>query len=333
MATEYKKILLTGGTGFFGSALLNHLNKLPAVQLGLLKVDVLSRDPGSFLIRCPEFAHRPWLSFVRGDIEDPVCLPHGNSYSHVLHAAADSTLGPTLSAAQRRRQIVDGTTHILEFAHTTGARRFLYASSGAVYAPRAPGVLHISEAAPLVSPEDTADGGYGASKVRAEQLCAEFCRAHGIELVIARCFAFVGPDLPLNVHFAIGNFIRDALYGDAITVQGDGSPVRSYMHQDDLARLLLALLLGKTAHAIYNVGSDQAISIRDLAHLVRDQLAPGKPVNILGVAQSGSPRNTYVPNIDRARSDLGFDLARDLMTALQSTRRDLVDRAAPRHVH
>jgi UDP-glucuronate decarboxylase len=124
---------------------------------------------------------------------------------------------------------------------------------------------------------------------------------HGLETVVARCFAFVGPDLPLNVHFAIGNFIRDALTADAITVCGDGTPLRTYLDQSNLAHWLLTLLeLGRPGQA-YNVGSDEVISIAALAHLVRDILAPEKPVHIQGQLDPGDARNSYVADISKAR--------------------------------
>jgi UDP-glucuronate decarboxylase len=137
--------------------------------------------------------------------------------------------------------------------------------------------------------------------------------------VIARCFAFVGRDLPLDVHFAIGNFIRDALYAQEIVVSGDGSAVRSYMDQRDLATWLLALLERGQAGQAYNVGSDDEISIRELANLVREVLAPTKPVKIAGNAAAGNFRSRYVPSIDKAQRELRLRLTFPLREALLET--------------
>ena len=142
---------------------------------------------------------------------------------------------------------------------------------------------------------------------------------HGLETVVARCFAFVGPDLPLNVHFAIGNFIRDALTADAITVSGDGTPLRTYLDQSDLAHWLFTLLEHGRPGQAYNVGSDEVISIAALAHLVRDILAPDKPVHILGQPNPGAARNRYVPDISKVSHQLGLGVTVSLAEAIRRT--------------
>ena len=158
---------------------------------------------------------------------------------------------------------------------------------------------------------------YGQARRAAEHLCALFSEQHGIETVIVRCFAFVGADLPLNVHFAIGNFIRDALTADAITVSGDGTPVRTYLHQSDLAHWLFTLLEHGRPGQAYNVGSDEVIGIAALAHLVRNILASEKPVHILGNADIGAARNRYVPDIRKARQQLGLNVTIPLADAIR----------------
>ena len=146
----------------------------------------------------------------------------------------------------------------------------------------------------------------------------------GIETIVARCFAFVGQDLPLDAHFAIGNFINDALYSQQITVAGDGTPVRSYMNQADLARWLLCILDKGASGSAYNVGSEQAISLVDLAHLVVARLSPNKPVRIMGAQSAHQARNFYIPNVSKAKNELGLALTISLRESIDEFRSLLV---------
>jgi len=306
--------LVTGATGFFGLALLRHWQGLGAEAP---RCTLLSRRPEAFLQRHPEFAGLRWHA---GDVLKPETLPHGERFTHVLHAAADSTLGPQLTPLQRYDQIVDGTRHLLDFAVASGARRFLLTSSGGVYG-RLEGATGVREDCQQMPDPLNPAHAYGVGKRAAEHLCALYGQAHGLETVVARCFAFVGPDLPLDVHFAIGNFIRDALTADAIVVNGDGLPLRSYMHQQDLARWLTVLLERGAAGEAYNVGSPEALSVGELAHRVRDLLAPHKPVHVRAKGDpAAATRNGYIPNVDKARA-LGLDLQWSLDDAIRDTAR------------
>ena len=310
-------LLLTGGTGFFGKALLRHHLSLGDPTAS--QFVVLSRNPERFLAEYPEFSGHPSITFLKGDIQQRDTLPWGQSFTHVLHAATDSTIGPSLTPLQRYEQIVDGTRNILDLAVATGARRFLFTSSGAIYGPQPADLVANPEDWPGSPPLAEPSTAYGQAKRAAEHLCALVGEQHGLETVVARCFAFVGPDLPLNVHFAIGNFIRDALTADAITVSGDGTPLRTYLDQSDLAHWLFTLLEHGRPGQSYNVGSDEVISIAALAHLVRDILAPDKPVHILGQPDSGAARNRYVPDISKARQQLGLSVTVRLAEAIRGT--------------
>jgi dTDP-glucose 4,6-dehydratase len=220
---------------------------------------------------------------------------------------------------QRYDQIVNGTRHLLDLAVACGAQRFLLTSSGAVYGTQP---VHLNS-----TPEDwhgmpdplNPANSYGVAKRAAEHLCALYGQAHGLQTVVARCFAFSGADLPLDVHFAIGNFIRDALFHNEITVAGDGTAMRSYLDQSDLAHWLIALLDRGQSGEAFNVGSDQAISIADLATLVRDTLAPNKPIRILGTPDAQRPRHRYIPNTDKIQRHLGLRAATSLKESVQNT--------------
>lgn len=304
------RLFFSGGTGFFGRAVLRHLAAIDAAggEAPFAEVVVLSRDPERFLARHAEFAGLPWLSFARGDIGEAATLPRAERFTHVLHAAADSTDAARPTPLQRADQIVAGTRNLLQFAHESGATRFLLTSSGGAYGPAPASVEAFSERDNLMpDPLNTANV-YGVAKRYAEHLCALYREQTGLETVVARCFAFVGEDLPIDAHFAIGNFIRDALYGEAIVVGGDGTPVRSYMDQDELARWLLVLLQRGRAGEAYNVGSNEAVTIAQLAHLVSSVLAPDKPVRIQARAESAvhAQRNRYLPDIAKAEAELGL---------------------------
>lgn len=318
------KLLVTGGTGFFGRSILKFMATNPClVDLSRYeKVVVVTRSPYKFKSQYPILAALPWLSLFQGDVTDANSLSpllQEGPFDAILHAATDSTDSASLTATQQFDQIVIGTRNMLDLAVSTRVTRFLLTSSGGVYGPQPNDILEISEDYHGIPDPLLPSSTYGLAKRMAEHLCCLYQRRYGIETVIARCFAFVGEDLPVDAHFAIGNFIRDAIRKDAIYVKGNGSPIRSYMDQRDLALWLLTLLGQGSPGQAYNVGSDESISIKDLAYLVRDIIAPQKSVIILGEASADNiSRNRYVPSIIKAKTDLRLQLSFSLSAAIRA---------------
>lgn len=295
-----QRLFITGGTGFFGLWLLSALRALNAQGLGI-QVGVLSRDPGRFLSRHPQFAAQDWLQFTAGDVRD-FEAPAGR-YDALIHAATETSMAVHAQPQRMLDDIVLGTRRVLAFAREAGVQRALLVSSGAVYGRQAATVTHQPDDSPFACDPLLPGSAYGEGKRVMELLGAIAQQDQGMAAIVARCFAFSGPGLALDAHFAVGNFLRDALRGTPITIQGDGTPERSYLHGADLALWLLKLLQDGEAGRSYNVGSDEALSIAALAHRVRDVAAPGLPVQVLQPrGPDAGPPLRYVPAITRARA-------------------------------
>ncbi|MBF0176567.1 MAG: NAD-dependent epimerase/dehydratase family protein [Magnetococcales bacterium] len=311
------RIFLTGGTGFFGIWLLATLQAANRM-LGLdCRITVLSRYPERFLARFPGFGNDPAIEWLTGRLESFV-FPKG-SFTHLMHAAAETSgevEGHPLLSLER---MYGGTRRVLEFAGEAGVRRLLYLSSGAAYGPLPPDCQGVREDMNLAPATDDPRATYGMGKRLSEHLCLQFARERNVAATVARCFTFVGPFMPMGAHLAIGSFIVEALEREAIRVKGSGSPVRAYMYVADLIVWLWVMLTQEAPHTIYNVGSDQTLSIADLARLTGRILAPDKPVLIEGRQSADNHRHVYAPAITRARHDLGLGLHFDLTTGITRT--------------
>jgi dTDP-glucose 4,6-dehydratase len=312
------RVFLTGATGFFGAWLIeSFLHANTELGLGATAV-VLTRDPAAARMRMATLGDRGSIELHAGDVRGFEYPP--GPFDFVVHAATESSR--QLHAGDSRHMfdtIVSGTRRVLDFARATGVRRFLLVSSGAVYGRQPADVEAVSE--DWSGAPDVWDPGssYAEGKRAAEMMCAIEHHAGTMSVRAARCFAFVGPHLPLDAHFAIGNFIGDALAGRTIRIRGDGTAVRSYLYMADLAVWLWRILFDPKATGAYNVGSDQAIALRELAQLVAETCESGTGVVIGRTAIRGAAPHRYVPSTRRAQSELGLRLRVSLRDAIRGT--------------
>jgi len=317
-AVQGKNIFITGGTGFVGTWLLESF-AYANEKLGLnAEATVLTRNLETFWKKAPHLTERKDIKFLVGDVRN-FSFPD-DKFDFVIHAATESSSRLNEEDPQEMLDvIINGTRHTLNFAKKCGAKKFLFVSSGAVYGRQPADITHIHEdymGAPDVTKPPSA---YGEGKRIGELLCTIYSHNYDIECMIARCFAFVGPYLPLNAHFAIGNFIRDGLKGGPIIVKGDGTPYRSYMYAADLAVWLWTILFKGKSCRPYNVGSEEAISIKDLAYLVASCFDKPIEVKILGTPDPSKPPERYVPSTARARSEIGVKEITNLSDAIKKT--------------
>jgi nucleoside-diphosphate-sugar epimerase len=308
------RIFLTGGTGFFGCWLLesftwaNERLKLNA------KAVVLTRDGARFREKVPHLAGDASVELLAGDVRN-FAFPAGE-FTHILHAATDSAVVP--SATEVVDTIVRGTERCLALAQQARCRKFLFTSSGAIYGKQPPDLTHVPEDYAGAPDPLNPSSAYGEAKRLAELQCA-LASTTDFEAKVARCFAFVGPYMNLDVHFAIGNFLRDQMRGGPIVVKGDGTAVRSYLYASDLAIWLWTVLFHGQSNRAYNIGSENEVSIGKLARTVASIGAPQVEVRIEGRPR-GAPPARYVPSTQRAQRELGLAERVSLQPAIEKTR-------------
>lgn len=297
------RVLVTGATGWFGTWLLDALVALNRAGSLDLRIVALSRRPDAFAERHPELHAAGEIEWLAADVRDPD-LAIAGPITHVMHAATEASAKLNVEEPDRMFDtIVSGTRNLLRAVARYRGVKILLVSSGAVYGVQPPGVARLAE--DYRGAPDVLDAGnaYAEGKRAAEQLAAIWHATRGLHITVARCFAFVGPHMPFGAHFAIGNFIRDALEGDEIHIKGDGKPLRSYLYMSDLVVWLLTILIEGRAMRPYNVGAEDALSVAALA--ARCARAGGRDVRVRIDGDPAGGRH-YVPDTTRARDELGL---------------------------
>jgi dTDP-glucose 4,6-dehydratase len=308
------RILLTGGTGFVGKWMLATLLDASG-KLGLdCHITVLSRKPEAFRVHAPNMACAPGVTLLAGDVRH---FEFGQAtITHIIHAATDVVA--EARPLDTFDTCVQGTRTVLDLAVRHGAA-VLLVSSGAIYGRQPTDLARLNEdhagAPNLLAPGSA----YGEGKRAAEWLASTYASEFGVRVIIARCFAFVGPYLPLDKHFAVGNFMRDALEGQPIVIRGNGTPVRSYLYAADMAAWLWGALMDGRSGAAYNIGGEAALSILALAKRVVSLLQSHSVIKIQASAVEGVQAERYVPNVELAIRELKMTPALSLDEAIIRT--------------
>ncbi len=310
-----KRVFLTGGTGFVGKWLLASLIEARRLHDFECEVVVLSRNPANFRLQSQYLTDAPGVRMLQGDVRD-FELPT-ERFDVVVHAATDVAIGaPPLATFDT---CVTGTRRVLDAAVRAGARDFLLVSSGAVYGRQPPALPAFPE--DFVGAPATMDprAGYGHGKRAAEWLCSAWGAEFGLRVVTARLFAFVGPGIALDGPFAVASFLRDAIADRPIVIQGDGTPLRSYLHAAEMTGWLWRLMFRGCPGQAYNVGGEDPVSIAELARRVASAAGSKSGVEVRGLAATGLASDRYVPDVGKAHRELGLRPGLTLDESLQRT--------------
>jgi nucleoside-diphosphate-sugar epimerase len=309
-------LLIIGGSGFFGKSILHGYRR---GLLGPWEIDliyVLARNADRLRFASPELMDCS-IKLINGDIASCKELPMAD---YVIHAAASTDAASYLSQPEvEKRNIQAGTYNYCELAKRFHQNsQIVYCSSGAVYGQQPSNLEKIPEDydAGSLNEMSSTKRDYAAAKRDAEEAVINLGK-QGLSVSIARCFAFVGTYLPRDKHFAIGNFIEDGLNKKSIQVKADHLVYRSYMHADDLVHWLLSISAAANPNClILNVGSDEAIEVRDLAHRIGGYF--GVKVKSTALAPLCKV-DRYVPSISKAKNLLNLELQFNLDQAIQAS--------------
>ena len=300
-----KNIFITGGTGFFGIWILETL-AWANTKLNLnIKATVLTRNIKIFNKKALHIISNKSFSFIEDDVKN-FKFPK-QKFNYIIHAATDFHMeNSKKSSLTIFDTIVEGTRRVLDFSVQCRADKILYVSSGAVYGKQPSGISHISEYYTGAPDLNSLISAYAEGKRSAEMLCTLYSGKYDLSIKIARCFAFVGPYLQLDENFAIGNFISSLLKNKKIIIHGDGTPIRSYMYVSDLVIWLITILIkGKNCYP-YNIGSEEEISIEDLAKTIAGFSKKPLAVEINTKKTDSYEIDRYVPSTQKARKELGL---------------------------
>ena len=297
------KLLILGGTGFVGKSLISSskigdFGKIYSSQRGVASTGI--RDPSGII---PQ--NLAW------DIRNLSDLPL--DFDVIIHAATPASAALNNSDPREMfKIIVQGMENVIEFASRHhNPPTVLFTSSGAVYGDIPESIENVPEDWNGAVVSHQPSSAYAEGK-RAAEFLLSVATSKGIcKGLLARMFAFSGVDLPMDRHFAIGNFVRDAVSARTIQVRSDGSSIRSYMDQQDMANWLMRILEVGQTKAIYHVGSERSISIRDLAHLIAMRtetiLQTKVTIEVQGLKSPLDGVSRYVPSTLATRLALGVN--------------------------
>jgi UDP-glucose 4-epimerase len=310
------KCLVTGGAGFIGS----HLTELLLSQGHVVVVlDNLSTGRASNLAAVE---HNSRLEIRNGSITDQVALSEAvHGVDMIFHLAA--AVGVKLVADDPVRTIetnIYPTDHLLRLAVQGNVKKFFLASTSEVYGKH-PGESWVEDDDLHLGPTSRPRWAYGCSKAIDEFLALAYHRKYGLGVTVGRFFNVVGPRQVGNYGMVVPRFVDAALRHGPVIVYDDGSQVRCFAHVTEITQCISKLMQTDAAEGkVFNIGSDQPVSILQLANRVIEKVDPRVQVEFMPYRQAYSDDfedvQRRVPNVDRLYSTIGHKPTSSLDTIL-----------------
>lgn len=286
-----KSLLITGANGWFGRVFAANINNL--IKNYFDEVFFLVRNkPGPHLNQI----NKSNIKVLQQDLNQEIDLDI--NFTHCIHMATpDSSLNDSIKS----QLMLEQTNNIYEFCTKKKINKFVYLSSGAIYGEFNYKIKEEDFKFETIKDLSSFDG-YQTGKMNSEKYLLNSMRKTSFDIIIARCFSFVGPNMPLS-NFAITNIIEEILLKKKVTIYSD--VIRSYLHENELFYCLMRLLIMNNKYNIYNVGSDKEISILEITNKIFNILKIKASINFLN--KTSLKRNYYVPNNNRLKDEINFN--------------------------
>lgn len=303
-------ILITGGTGFLGSWIVDTLRALNRIKSTKISMFITTRNAKSLGKVYPDWFDDEYIEFLQLDLAEQVTwkLSHAD---FIIHGATD-VAKVAANGVNFALNTISGTRAVIDFASRCKTINLLYMSSGAV-SPNIDGNILTAEVDdPPASLNELSN--YANSKRFSEYLLNLSAKENNHKTIIARGFSFIGPRMPLE-KFAIGNFILDANNGRTPELTSNGTAVRSFLYSSDAAVWYITMLAKGTG--TYNVGSNDVKTLLEHSQAVsRVAGLPPPPTRTCSTTIQGVH---YAPIVKRATTELNLRVFTSLDDAIRRT--------------
>jgi UDP-glucose 4-epimerase len=252
------KVLVTGGTGFIGTELVEQLHKKG------YEVTILDRKDKPIGL--------DHVKYIKGDLGNPAkCVFACAGQDYVIHLAAKARIPESfINPDEYFDSNVTGTRNILTAASAVGVKKFVYAGSSSVYGN------NTAPNKPTHKPDPL--NYYAMSKLFGEHLCKQYKIMFNLNYNILRFFTVYSENQPTSLLF--GKFAQMVKDGKPVTIHGDGEFKRDYIHVSDVAKACIASMESKVKNDTFNVGTGNSISVNAVVEILRKHAPDLEAINV-----------------------------------------------------
>jgi nucleoside-diphosphate-sugar epimerase len=252
------KVLVTGGTGFIGTELVEQLH------VRGYEVTILDRKDKPIGL--------DHVKYIQGELSNPArCVMACGNQDYVIHLAAKARIPESfINPDEYFDSNVTGTRNILTAASAVGVRKFIYAGSSSVYGNNTPPNKPNHKPDPL--------NYYAMSKLFGEHLCKQYKIMFNLNYNILRFFTVYSENQPTSLLF--GKFAQMVKEGKPVTIHGDGEFKRDFIHVSDVASACIASMESKVKNDTFNVGTGTSISVNDVVDILKKYAPDLEAINV-----------------------------------------------------